>query len=37
MVYQIAWNDGQVDTFPLDRYSLKEVRDLRDEITLGLV
>ena len=35
MVYQIAWSNGQVDSFPAERYSLQEVRDLRDEITLA--
>ena len=35
MVYQIIWNNGDVNTFPFDRYSLKEIRDLCNEITLA--
>ena len=35
MVYQIAWNDGTIDTFDFNCYSLQEIRNLRDEITLS--
>lgn len=33
MVHRMIWNNGTVDDFPFDRYSLKEMRELRDEIT----
>lgn len=33
MVYRMIWSNKTVDEFPFDRYSLKEIRELRDEIT----
>ena len=35
LVHRIVWNNGTVDEFPFDRYSLKEIRELRDEITVS--
>lgn len=33
--YRIIWNDGQVDRFPAEVYSLQEIRDLRNAIILA--
>ena len=33
LVHRMVWNDGTVYDFPIERYSLKEMRELRDEIT----
>ena len=33
MVLRLAWNDGTTYDFPFNRYSLKEIQELRDEIT----
>lgn len=33
--YQVIWNNGQVDRYPADVYSLQDIRNLRNAITLA--
>lgn len=35
LMHRIVWNDGTADEFPFDRYSLKEMQELRNEITVS--